>query len=550
MITLLTSRNGRTAIDMNETKTEKKLSKTVLILVPMLLAMLALATAAAYALWNAGAFLPRWIQWDSASFRDETGDYQIILDHKTVSVTWCNDPDGRDSTAGQDSAVVQDNTAGCGAVIWTSPKDVLVQKVLSADIDNDHREELVLLCWKIGHYGKDKPFWVEKDKKEWSQHLFVYEYVNGEIKPKWMSSYLGKDLADVTAYRRSDFQNRLLFTDLTGEMSCWRWDSWGFTLEDAAVSFVAFGDNLIHEPLYRYGLQNDETFEFLFENFRDIISESDVAVINQETPLVDNPALYSDYPRFGTPVGVGEAIVNAGFDIVTCATNHTLDKGKDGVNTTKEFFDSQDVICLGIQTEDETEYRPYEILKKKGIRFALLNYTYGTNGIKIPDSTPYMVHLLDDEEKIRKDIEDARTEADFVILFIHWGTENSTETDESQQKWTEIFLNSHADVVIGTHPHALQPLEFLTAEDGHEMLVYYSIGNFISAQSARTSIKGGMARFTVSPTADGYKITKYSLDPLAITWHKGGKYTVDYAFTPNPPPESLSSNSASGIGLE
>lgn len=523
---------------------------------------LALTAAMVYVLWTAGAFLPRWVRWTSASFLDETGDYQIVLDHKTVSVTWWNNSTGwnnstrqdstarQDNSAGQENVAGQDNVAGCGTIIWTSPKGVKVQKVLSVDIDNDHREELVLLCWKIGHYGKDKPFWVEKDKKEWSQHLFVYEYVNGEIKPKWMSSYLGKDLADVTAYRRADSVNRLIFTDLEGEASCWKWDSWGFTLEDASVSFIAFGDNLIHEPLYRYGLQNDETFGFLFENFEDIISESDVAVINQETPLVDNPLQYSDYPRFGTPIGVGEAIVNAGFDIVTCATNHALDKGADGVKTTKEFFDSQNVMCLGIQTEEEPEYRPYEVIMKKGIRFALLNYTYGTNGIKIPDNTPHMVHMLDDEEKIRKDIEKARAEADLVILFVHWGTENSTETDESQQKWTEVFLDSRVDVVIGTHPHALQPCEMLMSEDGHEMLVYYSIGNFISTQPEQICTKGGMAKFTVSPTADGYKITEYSLEPLTITWHKGGRYMVDYALTPNPPLDSLSSNSASGIGLE
>lgn len=522
----------------------------------------ALTAAVVYILWTAGAFLPRWIRWTSASFQDETGDYQIVLSHKTVSVTWRSNSTRRDNSAGQDSAAGQDSTAwqestagqdnaaGRDAVIWTSPKGVLVQKVLSADIDNDHREELVLLCWKIGHYGKDKPFWVEKDKKEWSQHLFVYEYVNGEIKPKWMSSYLGKDLADVTAYRRADSVNRLIFTDLEGKASCWKWDSWGFTLEDASVSFIAFGDNLIHEPLYRYGLQNDEAFGFLFENLQAVISESDVAVINQETPLVDNPLLYSDYPKFGTPIGVGEAIVNAGFDVVTCATNHALDKGKDGVKTTREFFDFRNVTCLGIQTEEETEYRPYEIIMKKGIRFALLNYTYGTNGIKIPENSPHMVHLLDDEERIRKDIENARAEADFVILFVHWGTENSTETDEFQKKWTEVFLDSRVDVVIGTHPHTLQPCEVLTAEDEHEMLVYYSIGNFISTQPEQVCTKGGMASFTVSPTADGYKITEYSLDPLAITWHKGGRYTVDYAFTPNPPPDSLSSNSASGIGLE
>lgn len=503
-------------------------------------ALILVSTLAAggYTLWRAGAFLPRWIPWADADFWDESGEYRIVLHGKSVRVI------RQEGAAGQSAGTARE------AVIWTSPKGVLVQKVLSADIDNDQREELVLLCWKIGRYGRDRPFWVEKDEKKWSQHLFVYEYEQENIRPQWMSSYLGKDLADVTAYRRADNLNRLLFTDPDGEISCWKWDSWGFTLEDASVSFVAFGDNLLHEPVWHYALQNDEAFTFLFENFRDVIAESDVSIINQETPLVEDPALYGGYPRFGTPVGVGQAIADAGFDIVTCATNHALDRGPGGVNTTKKFFASRDILCLGIQTEDAAEYRPYEIIMKKGIRFALLNYTYGTNGIKVPDSAPHMVHLLKDEAQIREDIERARADADFVLLFVHWGTENAPQIDEEQKKWSQIFLQSHADVVIGTHPHVLQPCETLTAEDGHEMLVYYSLGNYISAQSEPYSLKGGMARFTVSPSPDGYKIAEYSLTPLAITWHKGGRYTVDYAQKSYPDADSFSSNFDSGIGLE
>ncbi len=479
-----------------------------------------------YLLWRGGVFLPRWIMWTEETFQDATGRYEVRLSNRRVTVT-------------------QD-----GISIWTSPDGIKVQRALSCDIDNDRQDELVLLCWKVGRYGNSRPFWVESDEKKWSQHIFVYEYAQDGLRPKWMSSYIGKDLADISAYRRADSSGRLLFTDLSGSSTVWFWDSWGFTLEDAAVSFTAFGDNLIHEPLYRYGLQNGGNFDFLFENLAEEISGSDVAVINQETPLVDDPALYGDYPRFGTPLEVGQAIADAGFDLVTCATNHALDRGIYGINLTKQYFDDHGVTCLGIQSQEESDYQPYEIIMKKGIRFALLNYTYGTNGIKIPEETPHAVHLLTDEDKITSDIKIARAEADIVILFVHWGTENSTQPDEDQQRWTQVFLDSGVDVVIGTHPHALQPYEVLTAEDGHEMLVYYSIGNYISAQSEPTSTKGGMAKFTISPTASGYKITEYSLTPLTITWHKGGKYTVDYALTPNPSPDSFSSNSSPGMGLE
>lgn len=454
-------------------------------------------------LWHDGVFLPRWITWKSGEFYDGTGKYEVLLDKKEVTIVY------------EDS------------VIWTSPDGVKVQAALSCDIDHDFQEELILLCWKIGRYGSHRPFWVEKDEKKWSQHIFVYEYQNGEIRPKWMSSYLGMDVVNMAVNGREAPKDRLLLTEPDGIISSWKWDSWGFTKEPTEVSFLVFGDNLIHEPIYRYGLRQDESFGFLFENFRQLISESDIAVINQETPLTDDPAMYGDYPRFGTPASVGQAIADAGFDAVTCATNHALDRGAYGINFTKEFFDSQNVECLGIQAENETEYRPYAVLRRNGIRFALLNYTYGTNGISLPEENPNMVHLLEEEDKIREDIKNARAETDFVVVFVHWGTEYSQQTDEFQEKWAQVFLEEKADVVVGTHPHVLQPCEILRDEEGHEMLIYYSIGNFISAQTEESCVKGGLAEFTVSLTAAGYKITEYSLQSLTITRQEGGKYIVE-----------------------
>ena len=148
---------------------------------------------------------------------------------------------------------------------------------------------------------------------------------------------------------------------------------------------------------------------------------------------------------------------------------------------------------------DETSYVPYEIIERNGIRFAMLNYTYGTNGMKIPDENPHMVHLLDDEEQVRNDIKAAQSDADFIILFVHWGSEYANQPDAYQKKWTQLFLESKVDVVVGTHPHALQPYELLNDNSGHEMLVYYSIGNFISAQPEKYCVKGGIANFYCIP---------------------------------------------------
>lgn len=470
--------------------------------------------------WRGGHFLPGWIEWKSGTFTDESGRYEIVLKHRTARVI-CD-----------------------SSVIWTAPGEIKVQDAMSCDIDGDGADELILLCWKIGRFGSSRPFWVEEDEETWSQHIFVYNYAGDTIKPKWMSSYIGVDVAEMSADGR-----KLLLTNTEGRMSSWIWDSWGFTREDTDISFVVFGDNLIHEPIYQYGLHNiaksssddaesdsvdsnigsaGRDFKFLFKNkdIKKAIAESDVAVINQETPLTNDSSRYSGYPRFGTPDGVGEAIADAGFDVVTCATNHALDQGVDGVDYTKDFFDERGIMCIGIQSVKEEEYRPYEVLVRNGARFALFNYTYGTNDIPIPQGKSYMVHLLDDEERIRADIEAAKAETDFVLVFVHWGTEYGKEPDEFQQKWARIFLESKADAVIGTHPHVLQPYEVLKDDSGHEMLVYYSLGNYISAQPEQSCVKGGMARFTVSLTPGGYKITEYTMQPLEITRKGDGMYTV------------------------
>lgn len=470
----------------------------------MIIMALVSTGAVLYMLWLNGSFLPGWISWNSEMLYDQTGRYEITLNDRAVKIVYDNN------------------------VIWNSPNEVKVQQAVSHDIDHDQEDELLLLCWKRGRFGESRPFWMDRDEKKWSQHIFIYEYDQEEIRPKWMSSYIGQDVVRMSVCDESKMMagSRLMLTAPDGKVSSWIWDFWGFTKEETEVSFVVFGDNLIHEPIYRYGLQNDGNFDFLFENVGDMIEESDIAVINQETPLTDDPSMYGDYPRFGTPAGVGRAIADAGFDVVACASNHALDRGAYGVSFTKDFFDSQGMRCLGIHSEKEKEHRPCETLTRNGIRFALFNYTYGTNGIRVPEENPDMVQLLEDEEQIRKEIEAAGSECDLVIVFAHWGTEYAKQPDDFQKQWTQIFLESGVDVVVGTHPHALQPYEMLQDDNGHRMLVYYSIGNFVSAQQEKSCVKGGAARFTVSLTVDGYAVTEYGLTPLTILRQKDGRYTV------------------------
>ncbi len=476
--------------------------------------------------WHSGLFLPGWVGWKKAVRTDASETYTVRLARRRAEVTY----DGR--------------------TIWKPERGIKVQDALFADVDGDGRDELALLCWRIGRYGAARPFWVKTDKKSWSQHLLVCRFDGGQAAPMWMASDIGMEAVlleasphrggvstDATAggaHSRPDLRQRLLLTSSDGTRTGWVWDSWGFTRENIDITFAAFGDNLIHEPIYRYGLKGGEGFDFLYDGLRETIEAADVAVINQETPLTDDPSRYSDFPRFGTPAEVGEAIVKAGFDAVTCATNHAADQGMDGVDFTRTFFRTRGLVCAGTQTKAETEYRPYETIVRGGLRFAVLNYTYGTNGLEIPSDRSQMIHTLSSETQVREDIARARQETDFVLVFLHWGTENAAEPDAFQQKWTHILLESRADVVIGTHPHALQPCELLTGEDGHRMLVYYSLGNYVSAQPEQTCTKGGMARFTVSLTPQGGRLKDYELVPLSITRGKDGRYTV----IPCPPSET------------
>ncbi|MCD7805789.1 MAG: CapA family protein [Lachnospiraceae bacterium] len=289
------------------------------------------------------------------------------------------------------------------------------------------------------------------------------------------------------------------------------------TPEIETVTLCAVGDDLIHSGFYNYAQAAGCDYSFMFENVSDVIGEADIAIINQETVFVNDREQYSDYPRFGSPTGIGDALIEAGFDVVQLATNHSLDKGMTGINDTIGYFADKEVLAIGIYTDEESA-SVIPTMEKNGVTFAFLNYTYGTNGLTAPCS--YTVNTFDDEDKVRDDIRRARELADIVVVLPHWGTEYSYRPDSFQEKWTEIFLEEGVDIVIGTHPHVVQPYELLSREDGHQMLVYYSLGNFTSYQNQMERMLGGMAKITITIT-DGSVSYEYNLVPLVTYIHSG-----------------------------
>lgn len=295
----------------------------------------------------------------------------------------------------------------------------------------------------------------------------------------------------------------------------------------SSVSLVAVGDNLIHNTLISAGEQEDGSLDYssFYENIKNDISSADIAVINQETILGGSEFEYTGYPVFNSPWEIGTAAIDAGFDIFTCATNHSLDKGYAGIEQECAFFDQHpEVVHVGTNDSEE-DYNSIIYYEKNSIRFAILNYTYGTNGIPIPESSPWCVNMMD-KEKITVDVNAAKQNADVIIVFPHWGAENSTSVSDYQREYVHLFSDLGVDIVIGTHPHVLQPVEWVENETtGKKMLVYYSLGNFISHQTSLNQLCGGMAEIKIEKKNGEISITSAKLVPV-VCWYKssGDKY--------------------------
>lgn len=296
------------------------------------------------------------------------------------------------------------------------------------------------------------------------------------------------------------------------------------------VNLMMIGDMLIHEGVYKSALQADGTYNFdhLFKNILPDIQSADVSIVNQETILGGTELGLSGYPCFNSPYELGDAIVKAGFTTVLQATNHTMDKGLTGVENCLKYWreNHPDTTVLGIN-ETQEDYNNIHVYEKEGFKIAFLNYTYGLNGIALPESKPYIVNLLD-KDKITQDVAKAKQVADFVVVLPHWGTEYVYTSDSNQQYWTSLFLNLGVDLVIGSHPHVIEPVEMLQGSDGHKMLVYYSLGNFVSNQDQSPRMLGAMAKVTLCKDQTGAYIKDYAVQPLITHKKFGAKEITTY----------------------
>ena len=434
-----------------------------------------------------------------------------------------------------------------GSAVWESDSKWKVQDFIVCDIDNDSQDEILLLTWKKGSFGKHLPFWVESNDTDTGQHIYIYEKreegadKDGFLRASWMSSALSNTIISFSF----DPSTRLRVTYEDGTVQYFNWNSWGlktYEIPSSKLTFTAVGDTIAHRQIYNYALDHENgTYDFLYANVSNKITESDLSAVVQETPFADDTTMsledisdkrdmvYSEYPVFASPTGLARAQEAAGFDIIACATNHMLDQEIEGIDRTYSAY-SDDTSVIGILPSTKKDEAPYTIIDKNGISIALFDYTYGTNNIPVPTGYSNCINILSDEEKIKAELKEARLKADALIVFVHWGEEYKSDITDYQKKWTDIFYESGVNVVIGSHPHVLAPYELIQREGGQQMLVYYSLGNFVSGQNEIERILGGMATFTINKTVtqDGMTITltDYELEPIVTHQEKEGIYTA------------------------
>lgn len=297
------------------------------------------------------------------------------------------------------------------------------------------------------------------------------------------------------------------------------------------VTMKAVGDCLTHKELYKAAntTNNDYDFSMYFKNIKSDIASADLSIINQETIFTYNPTNYSGYPQFATPTQVGDAIADAGFDIVCHATNHVLDRGIQGILDTLSFWKKYPRMkILGIHrsaSENDVVY-----LRKNNIKFAFVNYTILLNGRdQLISEKPYMVDCISDSD-VDRTLKKAERNADLTVAILHIGREYIYRTPDYVKKTVDRFINNGADIVICNHPHVVNPYEKRTTSHGKSGIVFYSLGNFISGQKYIPRIIGGMANIKIKKRvfADGTKrtfVSDYSMEPL-ITHQEIGYYTT------------------------
>lgn len=283
-----------------------------------------------------------------------------------------------------------------------------------------------------------------------------------------------------------------------------------------SAKLVAVGDNLMHRSCTLSAKNADGTYDFTkhFANMADIFKAADLAVISQDTVLggIELGATSTETGIFNTAVELADGMADAGINVVLAANNHIMDEGSAGLNTMMSYFSIKypNITLLGVNNSREAKDEPVYV-ETNNIKIAMINYSYGSNQTADLDASPYLLNQYD-EDWLSDILKQAREEADFIIAFPFWGEQNSMDYTQEQERQAQFLADNGVDLIIGSYPHVVEPVKWITAENGDRTLVYYSLGNFQSIQNTVENMLGGQANVTISKEEDGTHISDYSLD--------------------------------------
>lgn len=301
------------------------------------------------------------------------------------------------------------------------------------------------------------------------------------------------------------------------------------------LTLIMAGDAILHSPVYndaKYTLSGQDSsrkvsvgqdskkafgydFSKMFLLISPIISSYDLAFYNQETILGGKEMGLSGYPTFNSPQEFGDCMVKIGFNLISLANNHTLDRGKDAIINSLKYWQNKPVLASGsyMGVDDRNTPRIYE---KNGITYTLLSYTYGTNGIAVPKNEEYFVNVYT-KEMLESDIKSVRDKVDLLLVSMHWGDEYTMQPNSEQEELARYLAGLGVDIVIGNHPHVVQPIEWIG-----RTLIIYSLGNMISSQRGLKKRIGMLASVKVKKDSEG-KIALNDLHVQLIYTYYDGK---------------------------
>ena len=297
-------------------------------------------------------------------------------------------------------------------------------------------------------------------------------------------------------------------------------------IEDKHISMSVIGDIMCHNSQYTdaYVASSDTyDFSYVFEDIKQYIEPADIAIGNIETTFAGKERGYSNYPTFNSPEQLATNLKDLGIDVLCTANNHSLDKGYSGLTSTLKFLDDAGISHMG--TYDSAESQNEILIKDvNGIKIAFLAYTYGTNGIPVPKNNPYCINLID-KDLILKHLELAKEQnPDLICVNMHWGIEYKTKQNSEQEELANFLFENGVDIILGTHPHVLQPMEkkTITLEDGttKDCFVIYSLGNFISGQYQDNTRNSVILNIECTKSGETNKTTIDSVSYVPIYMYK------------------------------